>query len=214
MTDDNHFASPNPASSDDETGTVMWWAVLPSAWMRHAARLRRSAQQLWQPLDHALMLKPPFSKADLALWDHSYAFLLVAGASLEAMFKAVAIQAAFNDSGFDGILTPKKQLQGWLRTHKLVKLAERANISLAEDEVGQLERFTKYITWAGSYPVPIDIRDQRPNAVLLFDLKVSEVDRISFDRLYGRAVQSHKEHLREFNRRYPTQRSASDGPNR
>lgn len=141
-----------------ETGSVMLWAVLPAAWHRHAGHLRQSAELLWGPLDRALTLRPPFHADDLALGNHVYAFLLVAGAALEAMIKAAAIQAAFNVGGFKAVITERNQLQGWVTTHSLVRLAERAKLPLSVDEEDQLKRFTKYVVWAGSYPVPKDLR--------------------------------------------------------
>jgi hypothetical protein len=174
----------------------MWWAILPGTWVRHANKLRRSAEVLWEPLALALTLKAPFSQSDLALWDNIYAFLLVAGASLEAMFKATAMQAQINKNGSLGaILTDDRRLQRWIRTHDLLKLAERASISLSDSERAQLERFTKYVVWAGSYPVPLDLRDRRPNAVSLVDFDVSDADRVWFVRLYARAEERYQEHV-------------------
>ena len=85
--------------------SVNLWGALPGAWAPHAQRLRRSAELLWVPLERCLTLEPPLSDADVALWDHSYAFLLVAGASIEAMIKAAALHAHLNVDGFARILT-------------------------------------------------------------------------------------------------------------
>ena len=40
----------------------------------------------------------------LGLWSHVYAFLLVAGAALEAMIKAAGIQAHLNVEGFKAVV--------------------------------------------------------------------------------------------------------------
>jgi len=176
----------------------MWWAVFPSAWAKHADKLRRSAELLWIPLDHALILQAPFSQSDFELWDHVYAFLLVAGASLEAMFKAAAMQAEIKRRGLAGILKPNKtELQDWILTHDLSTLARRASIALSEIELAQLARFTKYVVWAGSYPVPKNLMEQRPNATITLDFQVSNFDKVWFDRLYPKAEESYRQHESE-----------------
>ena len=145
------------------------------------------------------MLTSPLNESEVELWDHIYAFLFVAGAALETMLKAAAMQAEINKRrSFDAILTPRRELQGWVLKHKLVAFAERAGIPLSEDEKAQLERFTKYVVWAGRYPVPTHVRDPRKNAVVLYDFHVSNFDRVWFDRLYKSAHESYQHHASEF----------------
>jgi hypothetical protein len=179
----------------------MWWAVTPLAWYRHAERLKRSAELLWAPLDHSMNLSGPFSADELALWDHVYAFLLVAGAALEAIFKAAAIMAVAKHEGLAGIITAEpRRLQRWLLSHSTVAIGERANIELSDLERSQLDRFKKYVVWAGRYPVPKDLIEHRPNAVTTLDFQVSNVDRVWFERLYEKGLQGYRRHNAEWQR--------------
>jgi len=167
--------------------------VLPAAWHRHAHVLRRSAEFLWMPLEHALTLQAPASESDLELWDHSYAFLLVAGASLEAILKAAAIHAQMNVDGLRQVLKKgDTELQGWVTTHDLVSLAKRAKIDLAPDEEDQLARFEKYVTWAGSYPTPKEIKDSSPVDEIRFHYRVSNLDHVWFERLFFKAEHAYE----------------------
>jgi len=179
----------------DGGGTIQYSATLPGTWRRHAGKLRRSAEFLWAPLAHALTLQPPFSDDDVALWDHCYAFLLVAGASLEAMIKAAAIQAHMNVDGFRRVVRPDGQMERWLTVHNLVALADRANISLADGEREPLERFEKYVVWAGSYPTSKNLVTDRPDAGLQFDFNVSDYDWTWFERLYNKAEDRYQQDL-------------------
>ena len=75
-----------------DANPITWWVVIPSAWARQAGYLSRSAKLLWQPMERALTVPPPFSGADIALVSrHVYAFRLVAAAALESIVKAAAI---------------------------------------------------------------------------------------------------------------------------
>ncbi len=193
------------------SGSIMWWGLVPSAWERRAGKLRHSVEFLWIPLKTAIELshgpERPFTLEELALWDHIYAFLVVAGASLEAMFKAAAMQAEVNKhGGLGGILdrSPDLTLKRWILTHKSGKLADRAGVTLSPDERTRLERFEKYVIWAGRYPVPTDIRDPQPNAVSVMDhIDLSGSDYIAFTRLYELAHESYRHHAAEWQRGQP-----------
>ena len=180
--------------------------VLPGIWRRHAEKLRRSAELLWAPMDRALTLEPPWENEDLELWDHSYAFLLVAGAAIEAMLKAAAIHAHMNVDGFKQILQADgRTLAKWVTTHNLVSLAERAGLDdLAQDEVDQLRRFETYVVWAGSYPSPKNITATDPIQQIRFHYRVSNLDRVWFERLYSRAEARYLYHLEEMKKKQQT----------
>jgi hypothetical protein len=60
-------------------------------------------------------------------------------------------------------------------------LFRHAEIDLSDDEKTQLDRFTKYIEWAGQYPTQIDLKKADVDDVLKFDLlEVSKLDWTSF----------------------------------
>jgi len=139
--------------------------------------------------------QPPFSDADIAQWDHCYAFLLIAGASLEAMIKAAALAAHMRVDGFARILSADGKLERWFTNHKLVELAGRAEMSVTDEEADELRRFQRYVEWAGSYPTPKSLREPNPNALPPFDFRVSNLDRVWFDRLYELAEETLVRHI-------------------
>lgn len=186
-------------SDAPKSGANMLWGAFPTAWVRHAERLRGSAEVLWQPIDKALLATLPLTASDVALWDHIYAFLLVAGAALEAILKAAAMQAKLNAAWhLRAIITPTWRLQRWLLTHHLDRYAAVAGIDLSDVERAQLARFQRYVVWRGSYPVPIDLTDPRPDHLLSLDFHASNLDKVWFDRFYRRSEEAYQQHVREF----------------
>ena len=183
MSDDKN--PPNSGHKPPEPN-IMYGNVVPGAWARHARHLRASADSLWIPLNRALTTEPPYSAADLDLWHHTFAFLLVAGASLEAMIKATALFAKFLSSGFKEIVTADGMVANWMKTHDLAKLCEHAKIELSQDDSDELARFTRYIVWAGSYPTPLDLRAPTPDAVIRFDYRFSNLDWCCSTGFFGR----------------------------
>jgi hypothetical protein len=185
---------------------VLLSGVLPGVWARHAEKLRRSAELLWEPVGGAVRLaqiaRETWTADELDQYDHSFAFLFVAGASLETMLKAAAIQAKMNIGGFDAVLTTDCRLQPWLTIHNLVTLAGHAKMIPSAAETAQLSRFSIYVKWAGRYPAPKDLIDQRPNAVMGIDINLTDSDRLAFDQLYARAHETYQQHVREG--RWPT----------
>jgi hypothetical protein len=183
----------------------MFSDAFPAAWIRHAQRLHRSAEHLWKPIEHALSSQPPFSEEDLARADHLYAFMLIAGASLEAMFKAAAIQATINATGTLAAIVPDAQLAKWLKTHDLIKIAKRAEIDLSDVEKAQLERFARFVIWEGSYPTPIDVNQQTVES-LIANFRFSRLDHQSFRYFFARAEKSYHEHLKRLYERQGSQK--------
>jgi hypothetical protein len=116
---------------------------------------------------------------------HAYAYLLVAGAALETMLKAAAIQVALNANGYAGVVAASGvKLQRWLTTHKLESLVKRLGIDCNEIERDHVERFTKYIEWAGRYPTP---RTEAKNTAGATPYIVSDFDRHMFLTLFRKA---------------------------
>jgi hypothetical protein len=187
----------------------MFIDAFPAAWIRHAHRLNRSAEHLWKPIEHALASQPPFSEEEFARADHMYAFMLVAGASLEAMFKAAAIQATINAAGTLTAIVPDARLAQWLKTHDLIKIAKRAEIDLSEEEKVQLERFTRFVIWEGSYPTPIDVNQQTVESFIA-NFRFSKLDYLSFRHFFARAEKSYHGHLNRLYERQGSQKKEGD----
>ncbi len=142
-------------------------ATSPSVWFTYASRLKRSADLLWTPIDETFRLVSAgvdnghFKERtayNLESLYHAQAYLLIAGFSLETMLKAAAIQRAINDKGPEAVVGADRTAPRltWLKTHDLRKLAPRAGLDCNETQLKHLDRFTKYIKWAGRYPVPVE----------------------------------------------------------
>ena len=182
----------------------MFSDALPAAWIRHAHRLNRSAEHLWKPIEQALASQPP-SEADYVRADHLYAFMLVAGASLEAMFKAAAIHATIIESGTVVAIAPDAKLAKWLRTHDLIKIGVQAKMQFSDDEKVQLARFTRFVKWAGSYPTPLDLNEETWESFVA-NFRLSELDHQWFRKLFARAEDSYNKDLKSlYERRSSTE---------
>jgi hypothetical protein len=78
---------------------------------------------------------------------------MIAGFAVEVLMKALIIQ---KESGVDS----KGQFQ--LKNHDLLKLADRAGLTISDDEKRLLERLQEYAIWAGRYPIPLASEPMRP----------------------------------------------------
>lgn len=179
---------PNQIDVEDFTK----WATSPAAWFSHAEQLRRSSELLW------LSIAPLFatSPANAGRHDgvepdqrglHAPAYLLIAGFAIESMLKAAAIQSELNAKGPSGVIVagPPPTLQPWLKTHSLEKLADRIGIAFQGESLTYLQRFEKYVLWAGRYPVPLAL--PKPGEPRGFDYQCGVQDHTRFQELYDAA---------------------------
>lgn len=174
------------------------FALSPPLWAQHAVYLRRSAELLWQPLqkmyDLYLLLHemPAGTRLDSLpgfedeAGRHAYAYNLVAGAALETMLKAAAIQRTLNDQGIDGVLSKTRtELQSWLTNHRLRPLCARALVTLDPGQLRNLDRFQRFTVWAGRYPT--QKRFEEPADEVSLNYTSSSGDRYSFEQLFALA---------------------------
>src|SRR5687768_16903271 len=119
----------------------------PAAWFMVGYTLHYASNVLWTNLRPALKAwdekGAPEDKHELALRLRG-PFALLAGLSIENMLKG-AIQQ----------VTPRAHRQ-LVTGHDLLKLAKRLDLSMTADESDLLERLTRFVRWAGRYPVALD----------------------------------------------------------
>jgi len=152
----------------DETGTE------PSHWLWAARKLRRAAELILREFGALADLAPPGEPValihlvprkgqtmdtDVKGYELSPIFMMLAGLSLENVFKGVCIRRQ-PEIVKDGTL-PK-----WLTSHSLTQLADRAGVPLSDAEADLLERLHMHVMWAGRYPVPKDSKGWQLHVIL------------------------------------------------
>jgi hypothetical protein len=119
----------------------------PAAWFMVGYTLHYASNVLWTNLRPALKAwdehGAPQEKHELALRLRG-PFALLAGLAIENMLKG-AIQQ----------MTPRA-LRNLVIGHDLIKLAKRLDLPLSPAESDLLERLTRFVKWAGRYPVALD----------------------------------------------------------
>jgi len=121
-------------------------AAMPFAWVLKADELFTAFELVVAKEAESLNQPPQLS---------SVAYML-AGFAVEVLMKGVLVQEG-SAVDLKGRFT--------LDSHDLLKLAERAALTLSDDESRLLERLQEYLTWAGRYPVPLTSEPMRPRAL-------------------------------------------------
>jgi hypothetical protein len=73
--------------------------------------------------------------------------MLLGALTIENLIKAICVERCASPFDARGKFA--------LKSHNLVKLADRAGIVLNSDEAALLERLRTYIDWRGRYPIPL-----------------------------------------------------------
>lgn len=124
----------------------------PAAWFTVGYTLHYASNVLWTSLRPALKAwdahGAPQDKHELALRLRG-PFALLAGLAIENMLKG-AVQE----------VTPRAERQ-LVQGHDLIKLAKRLGLSLSSEESDLLERLTRFVKWAGRYPVALDAAETK-----------------------------------------------------
>jgi hypothetical protein len=119
----------------------------PAAWFSVGLSLHYASNVLWKKLRPALQTLDGGGElqddVELGLRLRG-PFAMLAGLAIENMLKG-AIQE----------ITPRaaRRIE---KTHNLVKLAEKLDLTLSSEEHELLERLTMFVEWAGRYPVALD----------------------------------------------------------
>ena len=121
----------------------------PGLWQLEALRLRRAADHLFEVYcsDLRQLSSGQVTPVDLHNLELASAASLLYGLSLENLLKGIIVK-----SGAPVIAKWRIQF-GRGSGHNLVHLASKASITLNSDEQDLLNRLTRYVEWAGRYPV-------------------------------------------------------------
>lgn len=140
----------------------------PFAWTHFSFILATSADVLWEHSVQPGMVSmreqaqasragaESKSAADEAMWalERRRVFLLLAGLAMETLLKAIIVKQARHAG--QSVLTVhhgEKRLSKRLTTHKLNRLADSAGVPRSDEHRQLLDRLTRYVEWAGRYPV-------------------------------------------------------------
>ena len=122
----------------------------PHTWLSSASQLKRAADLVAAELRNILSVYP-YGRAsyhDLVLFN---SYMLLAGLSIENLTKGILIgrhPEAINSDKFD-----LKAMVSGQGGHDLVGLATQVDIPYNASERSLLTRLTKFVVWAGKYPI-------------------------------------------------------------
>lgn len=123
----------------------------PFMWIRKAVELRKAADVVWADF---LSTLEAFQKSDdLENPFTGQVAIMLYGLAIENHLKAglVAAGKGKNSSGEFNI-----------KSHKIIDLAIKLGLQCSPEEYELLERLEHHITWAGRYPIPLDVKDLYP----------------------------------------------------
>ncbi len=125
----------------------------PEMWLREGLRLCRAADHLFglfcADLNQLVnqLGREDVSPLDFPNLELDGAASLLYGLALENLFKGLIIQ------GGASVIANWRIRFGGGSGHNLVSLAAKAPVSLSADEEDLVRRLTRYVEWAGRYPV-------------------------------------------------------------
>jgi hypothetical protein len=168
-----------------------------AVWLLRAYRLRRAADIMWRQATrdvNRLVAQGPDLKVPWGPEATGQAAMLLSGLTIEVLIKALLVRR-------DGPRVQAGVLKPWGKKpkhdHDIVKLFGLAGEHLTAEERTFAERLTKFIRWAGRYPLPKNVEEMRPKRITTgphrgaFDGATlpgaySPADRLRFRRLFGR----------------------------
>ena len=168
-----------------------------AVWLMRAYRLRRAADIMWRQATRdvkRLVAQGPDLKVPWGPEATGQAAMLLSGLTIEVLIKALLIGRG-GSRVENGVFKPwgKKSKHD----HDIVKLFGLAGEQLTAEERNFAEHLTKFIRWAGRYPLPKKVGEMRPKLTTtaphrnVFDGATlpgvySLADRVRFRRLFGR----------------------------
>jgi hypothetical protein len=132
----------------------------PHVWADHAWRCRRAAMILWH-LSHGnaelilhdgIEIVTPRGSSNVELLS---VFMLLAGVAIEDLTKGIYIRRKKTDVStgkFPDVLTH----------HNVFNLLNQLAVSLTAKEEALVKRLQTFVSWAGKYAVPKDVKDTIP----------------------------------------------------
>ena len=168
----------------------------PASWLRSAGHLRDAAEVI---LKHELPAEIKYSQAREIADEEATAVSVRDGVG-HADIKAIApnyppaqlLYAYAIENVLKGLIVFKRpgliqehELHGELKTHDLNKLAEKAKVTVEEDERLVLEALSQLSIWAGRYPIALEPSLDTPNPNALLDYgSAHPIMRTFFERAY------------------------------
>lgn len=127
----------------------------PKLWVNRAVDLKYSSIVLnefsWNRSKGVFDKKAPIPDFP-AFWTPGVERMLW-GYAFENLFKAIIIVNVKKETELKAVPFPE------IKSHDLLQLANRANVTLSEDEKFYLNISQKCAVWAGRYPIPIKFND-------------------------------------------------------
>ncbi len=158
-------------------------AETPAIWALSANRLKRSGDLIFDAYEIDLQaMGKGVSPLELNNLEVAGAATMLFGLAIENLLKAIII-AREPKTVNDG------NLRGWPSNgHKLILLAEKAEIPLNEQQKDMVQRLVAFVEWAGRYPVPqkatqIPLKQLRIKKPFL-PLPLQPFERKIFEQLY------------------------------
>lgn len=132
--------------------TAFWdiqWIYCANALLISAREIEPKVCELWDNYHAHIEDKTIPLKADY--YQGTY-FMLIAYA-VENLFKAAIVRE--KSWHFRHEFQINQKFPTDLKSHKLVKLAEKAGFNYSSEEEDLLRRLTRHAIWAGRYPIPL-----------------------------------------------------------
>ena len=186
-------------TEDEFTKLVFEAGQQAAAWLRRAGHLRDAAEVI---LRHELQAEISYSLARKIAEEEAAAARVRYGADLAvADIKATApnyppgqlLYAYAIENVLKGLIVFKRpdlikehKLDGELKNHDLNELAEKAEVTVEQDERPVLEALSRLSIWTGRYPVALNQRHTgmpNPNALLGYG-SAHSIMRTFFERIY------------------------------
>lgn len=134
----------------------------PGKWLAYAGHLLAAAELLWLPISKGLdgyrATRSSRTREQAADFEQQVRyrgpFFLLAGLAVEVALKALIVQGAIAASPSQGVKDILRLFPS--SPHNLKELAKRARLTPTPSEDALLERLSRWIRWAGRYPIPLN----------------------------------------------------------
>ena len=128
----------------------------PLSWLVSAESLERSTEILWEQDKRDVEALEGASVGDPTPAFVTRVAMLLAALTIENLLKGICVarEPARNQKG-----------EFQIKTHKLLDLADRADVELRKEENDLLESLEAFIEWAGRYPRPLRYEDMLPRTL-------------------------------------------------
>lgn len=134
-------------------------------WLMRSYRLQRAAEVMWRQATrdmNRLAAMGPDLRVPWGPEATGQAAMMLSGLSIEVLIKALIIQRS-------GWRVHAGVLQPWGKRskhdHDLARLFRVAGEPLSAEEKDLADRLTKFVLWAGRYPMPKTVDEMRPRRI-------------------------------------------------